>query len=255
MSIVRLYNCPYFINGESSLRPDSDVILTGCVPKFAVTHCPKGRAYCHIDVDTDNWSKGTLEIIRILVKGWRRKGNGNVGEIVEIIEQILRRQDDMKCDLLDALCVSRKWFDEKQAEARQKGREEAWDLARRIVVTGDGCYTIDEVNKVFGNMNILRTPIDEVLAKDKEYQEEKKALHIGDEVEFIGSNPNYKVKVNELMTGYVVGFEDGLSDECSVRILTKHGTYLRSREMCEKTGKHNPDVEEVMASFEKGEGK
>ena len=88
-----------------------------------------------------------------------------------------------------------------------------------------------------------------------ECQEEKNALHVGDEVEFIGSNPNYKVKVNEVMTGYVIGFVDGLSDECSVRILTKkHGTYLRSREMCEKTGKHNPDVEKVMASFEEEKG-
>ena len=259
MSIVRLYNCPYFINGECSLRSHDDPLIdywnNKYLAEYIIPHCPKGRAYFHVDVDTDNWSGDTLGLIRTLVNGCRNY-NGNAGEIVEIIEQVLRRQDDMKdYSSLESLCVSRKWSEKKQAEARQKGREEAWDLARRIVTTGNGCYTIDEVNKVFGNMNILRTPIDEVLAKDKEYQEEKKTLHIGDEVEFIGSNPNYKVKVKEVMTGYVIGFVGGLSDECSVRILTKHGLYIRSREMCEKTGRHNPDIEKVMASFEEEEGK
>lgn len=138
-------------------------------------------------------------------------------------------------------------------KAVKKGQCDAWDLARRIVTTGDGCYTIDEVNKAFGNMNILRLPVDEVLARDREYQKEKNALHIGDEVEFAGIVPNYNVKVNDAITGYVVGFEDGLYGESCVRILTKHGTYLKSHEMCKKTGKHNLNVEKVMASFEKGE--
>lgn len=142
-------------------------------------------------------------------------------------------------------------------QAMKEGREEAWDLARRIVADGSSCYAYDEVYDVFGTRSfwqILGMPVEEALAKDKEHQEEKKTLHIGDEVEFIGSNPKYKVKVNELMTGYVIGFEDSLSGEPFVRILTKkHGTYRRSLEMCEKTGKHNPDIEKVMASFEKGE--
>ena len=148
----------------------------------------------------------------------------------------------------EALCVSRKWFEKKQEEARQEGREEAWDLARRILITGEDCYSVDEVNKAFSDLNILRTPVEEVLAKDKEYQEKKKALHVGDEVEFIARKPN--CKLNEVMTGYVLGFVGDLSSECSVRILTKHGTYLKSHEMCEKTGKHNPDIEKIMASFE-----
>lgn len=252
MNIVRLYNCPYFINGECSLRSHDDPLIdfwnSKCIAEAIIPHCPKGRAYCHVDVDTDKWSKGTLELIRILVKGWRREGNGNAGEIIDIIEQILRRQDDMA-----TICMTTKQFEEEKQRARQEGRKEAWDLARRIIASDSDCYSYAEVFDLFDTRSfwqILGTPVEEVLAKDKKFQEEKKTLHIGDEVEFVGSNPNYKVKVNELMTGYVVGFEDGLYGESCVRILAKHGSYLKSPEMCEKTGKHNPDVKKVMGSFE-----
>ena len=99
MSIVRLYNCPYFVNGECSLRSHDDPLIdfwnSEYIAEPIIPHCPKGRAYCIVDVDTDKWSKGTLELIRILIKEWRRK-SGNAGEIIDIIEQVLRRQDDMK---------------------------------------------------------------------------------------------------------------------------------------------------------------
>lgn len=128
-------------------------------------------------------------------------------------------------------------------KALKEGREEAWDLARRIVTTGDGCYTIDEANKTFGNMNILTTPIDEVLAKDKEYQKEKETLHVGDEVKFTAYGITRK--------GYVIN----VVRPTLVRVLTKNlGTCPVGPEECEKTGKHNPDVEKVMASFEEEKG-
>lgn len=255
MSIVRLYNCPYFINGECSLRshdnPPIDYWNSKYIVEPIIPHCPKGRAYCHVDVDTDKWSKGTLELIRILVKDWRRKGRGNAGEIVEIIEQILRRRDDM-----GTICMTTEQFGEEKQKARQEGREEAWDLARRIFGDGSGCYNYDEIYDAFdtrSHWQILGMPVEEVLSKDEKHQKKKKALHVGDEVKFAGIVPNYKVKVDEAMTGYVVGFEVGLYGERSVRILAKHGSYLKSPEMCEKTGKHNPDIEKVMATFEEEE--
>lgn len=249
MNIVRLYNCPYFINGECSLRshdyPLIDFWNSKYIAEAIIPHCPKGRAYCNVDVDTDKWSKGTLELIRILVKDWRRKGSSNAGEIIDIIEQILERRNDMKDSSSEALCVSRKWFEEKQAEARQEGREEAWDLARRIVTYELDSYTGPDLDSVFGSQcdNIIfETPVDEALAKDKKHQEEKKALHVGDEVEFTANGTTRK--------GYVIN----LISPVLVRVLTKDlGTYPEPPEKCKKTGKHNPDIEKVMASFEKGE--
>ena len=132
-------------------------------------------------------------------------------------------------------------------EGCKEGREEAWDLARRIAITGDGCYAIDEVNKVFGDLNILRTPVEEVLARDKKYQEEKKKLHIGDEVEF-----GFEAISNKKYRGYIINFV--LPN--TVRVLTKEvGTVRIESEDCEKTGKHSDEIEKVMASFEEEEDK
>lgn len=253
MSIVRLYNCPYFINGECSLRSHDNPLIdywdSNCIAAPIIPQCPKDRAYCCVDVDTDKWSGDTLKLIRTLVNGYRRNGDGNAGEIIDIIEQILERQDDMKDLTSEVLCVSRKWFDKKQAEARQEGREEAWDLARRIVTDYPDSdvynfYTIDEVLKVFGmkTWDVLKMPVGFAMAKDKKYQEEKKALHIGDEVEFAACGTTRK--------GYIIN----LVSPALVRVLTKDlGTYPVGPEECKKTGKHNPDIEKVMASFEKGE--
>lgn len=251
MNIVRLYTCPYFMDGECALRSNDQLLdywNADClVEQTRNFRCPRNREYCRIDVDTDNWSGDALKLICTIVNGYRRNGNGNTGEVIDVIEQIVGRLDNMKDSSSEVLCVSRKWFEEKQEEARQEGREEAWDLARRIATVGYDCYTADEVDKVFGKGNILslRTPVDELLAKDKKYQEEKKALHIGDEVEF-----GVRAIDSKKYRGYITDFVS----PNTVRVLTKElGTIRVEPKDCTKTGKHNPDIEKVMASFEKGE--
>lgn len=253
MSIVRLYNCPYFINGECSLRSHDDPLIDFWNSKYIaeaiIPHCPKGREYCHVGVDTDNWSGDTLKLIRTIINGYRRNGNSNTGEIVDIIEQILERQDDMKdYSSLESLLVSRKWSEKKQAEARQEGREEAWDLAQRVNLlpeVKEGAYGIDELGEAFGACDwskVLLMPVEELLAKDKKYQEEKKALHVGDEVEF-----GVRAIVSKKYRGYITDFVS----PNTVRVLTKElGTIRVEFKECKKTGKHNPYIEKVMASFE-----
>lgn len=132
-------------------------------------------------------------------------------------------------------------------EGCKEGRKEAWDLARRLITRGSDTYTGSEYDSVFGSHNantIFGMPADDALALDKKYQEDKKKLHVGDEVEFTACGTTRK--------GYVIN----LVSPALVWALTKDpGTYPVAAEKCEKTGKHNPDVEKVMASFEKGEGK
>lgn len=133
-------------------------------------------------------------------------------------------------------------------KALKKGREEAWDLARRIATYGaEGAYTFKDVRNVFCTntlTKVFNTPVEEALDKDKKHQEEKKELHVGDEVEFTGF-------ANSLMRGYVMNL-NAPGDRCVV-ILYKMGSYHRRPNECIKTGKHNLDIEKVMASFEKGE--
>ena len=127
-------------------------------------------------------------------------------------------------------------------KALKEGRKEAWDLARRIVTQGSDTYTGSEYDSVFGSHNantIFGMPADDALALDKKYQEDKKKLHVGDEVEFTACGTTRK--------GYVIN----LVSPVLVRVLTKDlGTYPEAAEKCKKTGKHNPDIEKVMASFE-----
>ena len=127
----------------------------------------------------------------------------------------------------------------------EEGRKEAWDLARRIVTQGSDTYTGSEYDSVFGSHNantIFGMPADDALALDKKYQEDKKALHVGDEVEFTTDLSPIKGYITNLVSPEIV------------RILTKkHGTFTISPEKCKKTGNHSDEIEKAMASFEKGE--
>lgn len=81
---------------------------------------------------------------------------------------------------------------------------------------------------------------------DKEYQEKKKALHVGDEVEF---DVEIGIAI-ERLRGYITN----LFSPVLVRVLTKkYGTLTVSLGKCKKTGKHSDEIERAMASFEKGE--
>lgn len=133
-------------------------------------------------------------------------------------------------------------------EGRKEGRKETWDLARRIVTQGSDTYTGSEYDSVFGSHNantIFGMPADDALALDKKYQEDKKALHVGDEVEF-----GAKAIASKKYRGFITDFVP----PNTVRVLTKElGTIRVEPEDCKKTGKHSDEIEKVMASFEKGE--
>lgn len=147
----------------------------------------------------------------------------------------------MKDSSLEALCVSRKWSEKKQAEARQEGREEAWDLARRIVVFGEDAYTNADLRPAFGSCHpndIFNLPPDEAIEKDRAYQKEKEKLHVGDEVKFRSS---------DMPCGYVV--KTGISEFVRVLMNDRITCLLRISELA-KTGNVNEDLIEALAAFD-----
>lgn len=149
---------------------------------------------------------------------------------------------------------SKSVVDEVVKEARKAGREEAWDLAQRIMldswVKGDS-YEPREVRKVFGAVlcsDALAMPVEEALEKDQAYQKEKEEankLHIGDEVTYTcdGDTPG---------KGFVAHISD---DGSEVRILmissNNPGMSIRftSAGRCKKTGKHSPDVVKILEAL------
>ena len=157
---------------------------------------------------------------------------------------------------------SKSVVDELVKEARKAGREEAWDLAQRIMldswVKGDS-YEPREIHKVFDTVlcsDALAMPVKEALEKDQAYQKEKEEayqkekeeankLHIGDEVTYTcgGDTPG---------KGFVAHISD---DESEVRILmnssNSNGMSIRftSADRCKKTGKHSPDVVKILEAL------
>ena len=124
-------------------------------------------------------------------------------------------------------------------------------------------YTIKDMTDAFGTYNlktILNISFEEILEADRKLRDEVKArneIGVGDEVEFASMfdrliRPDNKN--SNLRKGYVIDAEVEGCPEC-VRVLLKgDGTRVVSINSCKKTGKHNTDVEKVMASFEKGGG-
>ena len=132
---------------------------------------------------------------------------------------------------------------EAAKNGQKKGREEAWDFARRIFGDGSDCYSYDEVYDAFDIRSfwqILGMLVEEVLSKDKKHQEEKKALRVGDEVKFRSTDMLW-------LCGYVIKIR---SYE-SVTVLTKDGTahVLRISDLA-KTGNFNEDLVKALAAFD-----
>lgn len=132
-------------------------------------------------------------------------------------------------------------------EGCKEGREEAWDLARRIVTShGVDIYIGIEFDSVFGSRDantIFGIPADEALAKDKAFQEKKKTLHVGDEVEF----DERLIPLNMTHRGYITRLD---YQKKVVEVFTKEvGTITVNVIACKKTGNHSDEIEKLMASF------
>lgn len=138
-------------------------------------------------------------------------------------------------------------------EARKAGREEAWDLAQRILLAGadkKDAYTVSEVFDAFGlhwHDVLAKIPVEEALEKDRAYQkkkEEANKLHIGDEVTYTcgGDTPG---------KGFVAHITDDGSEVRILMISSNSGMSIRftSADRCKKTGKHSPDVVKVLEAL------
>ncbi len=201
-----------------------------------------------IHVEGQVWNKNTCETRRC--NHQIVPGNRDADYILRDIEFAVRTVDEKlkkegTSDPEIEISFSKDDLENCLDAVKKQGQQEAWDLARRIAALGKDCYTGSDFDSVFGSCNatsIFETPVDEALAKDKKYQEEKKALHVGDEVEF-----GAKAIASKKYRGFITDFVP----PNTVRVLTKElGTIRVEPEDCKKTGKHSDEIEKVMASFE-----
>ena len=127
-------------------------------------------------------------------------------------------------------------------DAYNKGLEDAWELAKKIVLFGgDGGYSSQELKRIFdfGSYEaVLKafTP-QEALAKVKAYEEKHDEIKVGDVVTIKDGVSDFESIVTKV-SGRVVYrlFSDGSCDGYA------------DKEDLEKTGKHFDSIDEFMRS-------
>ena len=217
-----------------------------------------------MNINCNAWNPGMQETMRLarwlVLENYNEPLNAADHAIDSVITTLKVEgcNPDVKTTITLPLDEYRLLISDAQKKAKEEGckegREEAWDLARRIGTCGHDCYDYDEAHDVFENRTfgqILRLPVEEVLAKDKEHQEDKKALHVGDEVEFDTKLGVASITAGEKYRGYINrGYITHLVSPNLVRVLTKEiGTIPADPKNCKKTGRHSDEIEKAMTSF------
>lgn len=126
-------------------------------------------------------------------------------------------------------------------EAYNKGLDDAWELAKKIVLPDHlGGYTVDELKDIFGKntfASLMNTfSPQEALAKVKAY-EEYNEIKVGDVVRSKGCNVEGIItKISEIKIYRL--FKDGSCDSISTKV----------KEDLEKTGRHFDSIDEFTRS-------
>ena len=94
-----------------------------------------------------------------------------------------------------------------EMKAYNKGLEDAWELAKKIVLNpNNGGMSLDELQIVFGKSsshNVLRSfTSQEALAKLEAYEKEQAEIKVGDVVEHNGDTVFIVTKIDKMICGY-----------------------------------------------------
>ena len=125
-------------------------------------------------------------------------------------------------------------------EAYNKGLDDAWELAKKIVLPDHlGGYIVDELKDIFGKNTFATLTAQEAFAKVKAYEEERNEIKVGDLVTIKGGISDFESIVTKV-SGRVVNrlFGDGSCDGHA------------DKEDLVKTGKHYDSIDEFMRSVD-----
>ena len=153
-------------------------------------------------------------------------------------EQVRKEVYDKCMNEADGLAY--KLYSPKIDEAYQRGLNDAWDAARKIVLSREdgGLFGYEERKAVFGcgNYMALKTFLaPEAIKKIRQYEQEQKDFKVGDEV------------INdEDIKGVTVDMDDYL-----LHVLDENGVIQAwPREDAVKTGRYFPEIAEVLRKMQ-----
>lgn len=121
---------------------------------------------------------------------------------------------------LEVLPTDKPITKEDLAKAQEKGQNEAWELAQKIMKdVVDGGYTTDDLRAIFEKTTmrysmcaqvINENTYQEVVDKIKAWEEEKKAIHVGDIVELEWGGITHRAVVTKVTVNWLsVVLDDG----------------------------------------------
>ena len=130
------------------------------------------------------------------------------------------------------------WQDGRK-DGFRKGLEEAWECARKLTHPSYGGFYDDEQEKIFGYRNsddiLTKFTAEEAIEKIREYEsklnEPDKEIKVGDEIVY---ETGAKSVVSKISNDFYYCL-DGVG---------------YPKERCEKTGRHFPQIEEVLKATE-----
>lgn len=134
------------------------------------------------------------------------------------------------------------------------GLEDAWECARKMMLSDeDGGIALSDIMKIFGMTQysaIKRFSASEAIAKIKEYEEKQKPVEdaeikVGDEVIYCGGG------AHDGVIGVVLGTE---KEWVGVRFKSSWNCVGICKDKLTKTGRHFPQIEEVLEQLKGEEG-
>ena len=164
----------------------------------------------------------------------------------ELIEQAYQRGYkagvESCADAIGQVC------DDAKNDGITEGRNEAWETARKIVLQSESGWDYDTLQELFGFRyvsDILRDlTATEAIEKIRAYenqkkQEEDERIKVGDEVK----------KVSNGIKGIVIKVAD---EETNNHVVFEDGSEWLSDFVIRKTGRHFPEIEEVLKKMQEG---
>lgn len=129
---------------------------------------------------------------------------------------------------------------EDLTKAQEKGQKEAWELARKIAnPPAAGGFDVKEMDSIFGThyvAPILRNhTYDEAIQKIQAWEEEKKAVHVGDIVTLEWGGITHRAVVTRTTVNWLsVMFDDGNVDDVGISRCKKTGEHVNLEDITNK---------------------
>ena len=165
----------------------------------------------------------------IIAEEYQAKIRRQAAEITRLLaeNERLKAENKKMSAKIDAYELYSDQHEEEYNQAFNQGAEAAWELAKKFVLYGKGCYSDEEVKKIFGfacGPTVLRNyTYKHAAAKVSEWEKAKEEIKVGDVVSREGLYGVVKSVSDDWLNGITAS---GISFQWLKRKCTKTGRHI-----------------------------